>query len=190
MAKRESTFINMVLTLFFVAAISATTLGLMNEVTEEPIAAAKLKAKLEAVEKVVPEFDNNPSEEMYVLQSDMGELECYPAKKDGQLVGTAISSITKKGFSGEIKIMVGLNPDGSIFDSSVLEHKETPGLGTKMDLPKFKDQFKGKDPGSANIQVKNDGGEIDAITAATISSRAFSDAVQRAYESYMEGGKK
>jgi len=190
MAKRESTFINMVLTLFLVAAISATALGLMNEVTKEPIAAAKLKAKLEAVEKVVPEFDNNPSDEMYTLQSDLGDLECYPAKMGGELVGTAISSITKLGFSGEIRIMVGLTPEGVIVNSSVLEHAETPGLGTKMDLPKFKDQFMGKNPAEFNIKVKNDGGEIDAITAATISSRAFSDAVRRAYDAYMKGGQK
>jgi len=190
MAKRESTFKSMVLTLFVVAAISATTLGLMNEVTEEPIAAAKLKAKLEAVEKVVPEFDNDPSTEMYTIQSDLGELECYPAKKGGELVGTAISSITKKGFSGEIKVMVGFKPDGSIHNSSVLDHAETPGLGTKMDLPKFKDQYMDKNPADFNVKVTKDGGGIDAITAATISSRAFSDAVQRAFDAYMEGGKK
>lgn len=190
MAKRESTFKSMVITLFIVAAISATTLGLVNEVTEGPIAEAKLRAKLEAVEKVVPLFDNNPSEEMYILESDLGDLECYPAKTGGELVGTAISTITKMGFSGEIRIMVGLNPDGSIYDSSVLDHAETPGLGTKMDLPKFRDQYKGKDPGSNNIKVTKDGGEIDAITAATISSRAFTDAIQRAYDAYMKGGKK
>jgi electron transport complex protein RnfG len=190
MAKRESTFINMVITLFVVAAISATTLGLVNEVTKEPIAEAKLRAKLEAVEKVVPEFDNNPSEEMYILPSDLGDLECYPARKGGELVGTAISSITKMGFSGEIRIMVGLSPDGKILDSWVLDHKETPGLGTKMETPKFKDQFKDKDPETNKISVNKDGGEIDAITAATISSRAFCDAVMRAYNSYKEGGKK
>lgn len=190
MAKRESTFKSMVLTLFVVAAISATTLGLMNEVTEEPIAAAKLKAKLEAIEMVVPQFDNDPNSEMYTLQSDLGELECYPAKMGGELVGTALSSITKMGFSGEIKIMIGFKPDGTIHDSSVLDHAETPGLGTKMDLPKFKDQFKEKNPASFNIMVTKDGGGIDAITAATISSRAFSDAAQRAYDAYMKGGKK
>jgi electron transport complex protein RnfG len=190
MAKRESTFINMVLTLFIVAAISATTLGLMNEVTEEPIAAAKLKAKLEAVEKVVPEFDNDPATEMYILPSDLGDFECYPAKMGDKLVGTAISSITMKGFSGEIRVMVGLNPEGVIVNSSVLEHKETPGLGTKMNLPKFKDQFMGKNPAEFKVKVTKDGGGIDAITAATISSRAFCDAVARAYEAYMEGGQK
>ena len=190
MAKRESTFKNMVLTLFVVAAVSATTLGLVNEVTKEPIAEAKLRAKLEAVEKVVPEFDNNPSEEMYVIESDLGQLECYPARKGEELVGTAVSSITKMGFSGEIRVMVGFTPEGTIFNSSVLDHKETPGLGTKMDLPKFKDQFMGKDPGSNTLTVTKDGGEIDAITAATISSRAFCDAVARAYKSYMEGGEK
>ena len=112
MAKRESTFINMVLTLFIVAAISATTLGLMNEVTEEPIAAAKLKAKLEAVEKVVPEFDNDPASEMYILPSDLGDLECYPAKMGDELVGTATYGV------GEL---LDLNGVAMSFDSTLAD---------------------------------------------------------------------
>lgn len=190
MAKKESNFLNMVLTLFLVTAIAATALGWVYEITKEPIAAAKLQAKLDAVSIVVPEYNNNPSEEMYTLDSDLGELECYPAKMDGELVGTAISTLTKMGFSGEIKVMVGLKPDGSIFHSAPLEHLETPGLGTKMAEPKFKDQFVGKDPGSVNLKVTKDGGMIDAITASTITSRAYCDAIQRAYDAYMKGGKK
>ena len=74
MAKKESNFLNMVLTLFLVTAIAATALGFVYEMTKEPIAAAKLQAKLDAVAVVVPEFDNNPSEEMYVISSDLGDL--------------------------------------------------------------------------------------------------------------------
>lgn len=190
MAKKESNFTNMVLTLFLVTALAATALGFVYEYTKEPIAAAKLRAKLEAVSLVVPEFDNNPSEEMYTISSDLGDLECYPAKKGGQLVGTAISTLTKMGFSGEIKIMVGLQPDGNVIESAVLDHMETPGLGTKMTQPKFKDQFINKNPGSDNLKVKKDGGIIDAITASTITSRAYCDAVRRAWDAYMKGGQK
>ncbi len=88
--------------------------------------------------------------------------------------------------------MVGLLPDGSIYDVAVLEHKETPGLGDKMEKRKsnWGDQFKGKDPKLFNVSVTKDGGDVDAITASTISSRAFCDAVNRAYNTYMEGGEK
>ena len=188
MASKESSFLNMVLTLFLVTALAATALGLVYEVTKEPIAAAKLQAKLDAVAVVVPEFNNNPSEEMYTLESDLGTLECYPAKKDGELVGTAISTLTKQGFSGLIRVMVGLKPDGSIYQTAPLEHAETPGLGTKMAEPKFKDQFIGKNPGELTLKVTKDGGVIDAITASTITSRAYCEAIQRAFDAYMKGG--
>lgn len=187
MAKLESNLKTMVLSLFGVCAVASGLLGYMNSITEGPIAESKAKAKLEAIQKVVPEFNNNPGEEMYVLPSDLGELECFPAKKDGELVGTAISTRTNLAFSGSFSIMVGIKPDGTLVNTSVLEHKETPGLGTKMMDPKFKDQFVGKNPATNKIKVRKDGGEIDAITAATITSRAFCDAVMRAFNAYQKG---
>lgn len=190
MAKLESNLKTMVLSLLGVCAIASGLLGYMNKITEGPIAESKAKAKLEAIQKVVPEFNNNPSEEMYTVPSDLGDLECFPAKKDGQLVGTAISTKTNKAFSGSFSVMVGIKPDGTLIGTSVLEHKETPGLGTKMTEPRFKDQFVGKNPVTFKIKVKKDGGEIDAITAATISSRAFCDAIMRAFDAYRKGGQK
>jgi electron transport complex protein RnfG len=190
MAKLESNLKTMVLSLLGVCAVASGLLGYMNKITEGPIAESKAKAKLEAIAKVVPEFNNNPSEEMYTLPSDLGDLECFPAKKDGQLVGTAISTKTKIAFSGSFSLMVGIKPDGTLIETSVLEHKETPGLGTKMMEPKFKNQFVGKNPATNTIKVKKDGGEIDAITAATISSRAFCDAIMRAFNAYQKGGQK
>jgi electron transport complex protein RnfG len=92
--------------------------------------------------------------------------------------------------------MVGFRPDGTIFNISILEQKETPGLGTKMvpegtpDKPAFKDQFNEKNPATFALKVKKDGGPVDAITAATISSRAFCDGVQRAYNTFEKGGLK
>lgn len=190
MAKLESNLKTMVLSLFGVCAVASGLLGFMNKITEGPIAESKAKAKLEAIQKVVPEFNNNPGEEKYTLPSDLGELECFPALKDGVLVGTAISTKTNIGFSGSFTIMVGLKPDGTLIETSVLEHRETPGLGTKMMEPKFKKQFPGKNPAVNKIKVKKDGGEVDAITAATITSRAFCDAIMRAYNAYQEGGRK
>ncbi len=180
----------MVLSLLGVCAVASGLLGFMNKVTEGPIAEAKAKAKLEAIQKVVPEFDNNPSEEKYVLQSDLGDLECFPARKGGQLVGTAISTTTNLAFSGSFAVMVGINPEGTLISTSVLEHKETPGLGTKMTEPKFSKQFIGKNPATFKMKVRKDGGDVDAITAATITSRAFCDAVVRACNAYEKGGQK
>ena len=117
-------------------------------------------------------------------------LDIYPAKKDSVIVGYAVNTYTKKGFSGNINLMAGFKPDGTIFNISVLEQKETPGLGTKMTEPGFKDQFNDKNPSSFALKVKKDGGQVDAITAATISSRAFCDAVQRAYNTLQKGERK
>jgi len=185
MAKKESTFINMVVALFIVTLVAAGTLGGVYEATKEPIAKAKLEKKLNAIKAVVPEFTNNPNADKYEIPVENGDpIIAYPANSSNELVGTALETYTMAGFSGLIKLMVGLNTDGSINNISVLEHKETPGLGTHMSDDWFIAQFKGKNPGTNNIKVTKDQGEIDAITAATISSRAFSDAVQRAYDSY------
>ena len=193
MAKTESSFLNMVLTLFLVTLIASAALGYVYELTKDPIAQAKMSKKTEAIKQVVPEFNNIPSDEGFSVFADGDSLKFYPAKKDGELVGTAIETFTNNGFSGNIKLMVGLLPDGSIYDIAVIERKETPGLGDKMEKKKsnFSEQFKGKNPDNFKIKVTKDGGDVDAITASTISSRAYCDAVLRAYNNYIkEGGNK
>jgi len=191
MAKTESTFRNMALSLTVIALVSSALLGFVNELTREPIALSNLNKKLNAIKQVVPEFTNNPNDEMYMLPTGEGDsLEIYPAKKDDVIVGYAVNTYTSKGFSGNISLMAGFKPDGTIINISVLDHKETPGLGTKMTEPGFKDQFIDKNPSGFELKVKKDGGPVDAITAATISSRAFCDAVQRAFNTLQKGGTK
>ncbi len=188
MAKSESTLRNMILSLTLIALVSAAGLGFVYELTKEPIALSVLNKKLNAIREVVPEFTNNPNDEMFRLATGEGDsLEVYPAKNNGEIVGYAVNSYTNNGFSGYISLMAGFKPDGSVIGISILEHKETPGLGTKMTEPEFKEQFTGKNPGESMLKVKKDGGDIDAITAATISSRAFCDAVQRAYNTLKKG---
>ena len=189
MAKTESTFKNMLLTLTLIAFVAATCLGFVYELTKKPIEMSALKKKLDAIKMVVPEFTNNPDEEVFRVATGEGDsLDVYPAKKDGEITGYAVNTYTKNGFSGDIRIMAGFKPDGTINNIAVIEHKETPGLGTKMDEPAFKNQFIGKNPADFELRVNKDGGPVDAITAATISSRAFCDAVQRAYNSLFAGG--
>jgi len=192
MAKKESTFINMVVALFLVTAIAATSLGYVYELTKEPIALAIAAKKEAAIKKVLPEFDEVKSFKVMPV-SGKDSIEFNEARLNGEIIGTAIETYTDDGFSGRFKIMVGFLPDGTIHNTSLLEHKETPGLGDKMDAKKskFPNQFMGKNPESFKLTVSKDGGDVDAITAATISSRAFCDAVKRAYETYLkEGGNK
>lgn len=181
--KLESSFKNMVLVLFLVTLISSAAVGVVNSFTSGLIEKVRIEKQVQAIRAVVPTFDNDPMAEKEIVQADGGELEFYPAKEKGQLVGTAVKTFTNDGFGGKIEIMVGFNPDGSIYNYSVLSHKETPGLGSKMDawfVKGAKGDITGKTPGAKGLQVSKDGGEVDAITAATISSRAFLDAVNRA----------
>jgi Na+-translocating ferredoxin:NAD+ oxidoreductase subunit G len=191
MDKTESTFRNMVLSLTFISLAASASLGFVYEFTKKPIEISNLNKKLKAIRLVVPDFNNDPDKEMYKLPTGSGDsLDIYPARKDNEIVGYAVNTYTRNGFSGNISLMAGFKPDGTIFNITVLEHKETPGLGSKMNDPGFKDQFNLKNPGSFELKVKKDGGPVDAITAATISSRAFCDAVQRAYNTIQKGGLK
>lgn len=183
--KLESTFTNMVVVLFSVTLIASAAVGYVYTLTAKPIEAAKMAKQTEAIRQVIPgEFDNDPNADMWKVETpDGGVLEFYPAKKNGEPVGTAVKTYTNSGFGGQIWLMVGFNPDGTISNYSVLEHKETPGLGSKMDVwfaKGNKGDITGKNPGATGIKVSKDGGDVDAITAATISSRAFLDAVNRA----------
>lgn len=214
MSKLTSSLSNMVITLLVITAVAGGALGYVYQLTKEPIQLASLAKQQDAIQLVVPEFDNNPLDEMYEIESEEGfVLKVFPAKKENKLIAVAIESVTNKGFGGEIKVMVGLEPDGTVIDYQVLSHKETPGLGTKMD-----DWFKpaaetegeekrsaffdwlygiksdggsdgnnilGKNPATTKFTVSNDGGDVDAITAATITSRAFLDAVTIAYKTYI-----
>jgi electron transport complex protein RnfG len=180
MAKTESTLKNMVLTLRVITGIAGTSLGFMYKLTKAPIEAAKAAKQEAAIKMVLPEFDKVQKNESITTTN------VFEATANGELVGVAIEAISNKGFSGEVKIMVGFKPDGTINNYQVLEHKETPGLGTKMadwfKVDKGNQSVLGKHPKNNKLTVSKDGGEVDAITAATISSRAFLDAVQIAYK--------
>ena len=188
MAKKESSFKNMVLTLFVVTFIASGTLGFVYEVTKEPIRLVEINKINNAITNIIPSYDNNPYEESFKISTERDSLVFYPAKSGGELTGMAIETWTMKGFSGLIRLMVGFDMEGKILDIAVLQHAETPGLGDKMDKSKsnFSTQFIGKDPATFKLSVTKDNGDVDAITASTITSRAYCDAVQRAYDKFME----
>lgn len=179
----------MLLSLTGISLVAGAILAGVNQFTAGPIAVAKATALEEAIKAVAPEFDNKPTEEAYMAATSEGDsLKVYPAKKGGETVGCAVESNTKKGFSGEIRVIVGFDMDGKILNYSVLQHAETPGLGAKMQewfrTDKNKQSVIGRNIPDGGMKVTKDGGDVDAITAATISSRAFLDAVNRAYSAF------
>jgi len=191
MAKRESTFANMVITLFLITAIAAGALGFVYDMTKEAIELARLKARNEAIEKVLPEYEELGESYKVAVENSEDSLLFFPAYNNDELTGVAVRTFTNKGYSGYISIMVGIDNSGNISGYEVLEHAETPGLGSKMDTwfsnPEKPNQYViGKSPDTTNFEVSKDGGDIDAITASTITSRAFLEALKRAWNAYNE----
>lgn len=187
----ESSLKNMILALLFITMASALSVAGIYMLTEDTIAEAKDAKTAEAIGAVVPEYDNNPARDSRSEEVDGGEIRIYTAKNGGQAVGYAIETFSNNGYSGTIRLLVGFLPDGTINDIAVLEQYETPGLGSKMAEPdnKLIVQFQGSNPSELKMKVTKDGGDIDALTASTISSRAYVEAVQRAYDAFLKIGK-
>ena len=184
----KSSFLNMVLALVCICLGCSALLGLVNHVTAEPIAAANLAKTNNAIKAVVPEFDNIPSEDSWNVEVDGKQYKVYPATYQGKVMGYAIE-VLPTGFGGTIDMLVGFDAEtGKIYNTSVISHSETPGLGAKITETgegSFRAQFDGMDPAATKFMVRKDGGDIDAITASTITSRAFTSGVAEAYKVYL-----
>lgn len=181
----KSTLFNMVAVLFTITLVASAGVGAVNMITVEPIAAAKAAATQQALSEVLPAFDETAIEE---LEIDGLPIRVYTAAKDGSVAGYAIETMTKQGFNGVVKLMVGFLPDGTVNNVNVLEQSETPGLGTKMTeegnplLASIRNcKLEEKKLVEGRLAVTKDGGDVDALTAATISSRAYVDAMNRAW---------
>ena len=179
----KSTLFNMVAVLFSITLIASAGVGAVNMITADAIAEAKAIATKQAIANVLPEFDSSEQSEQTI--DDM-PIKVYTATKGDDVVGYAVESMTKDGFGGVIRMMVGFTTDGKINNVNVLEQAETPGLGTKMcdDGNPLLSSIQGRNSWEVEFKVKKDGGELDALTAATISSRAYYNAVARAYQAY------
>lgn len=195
MKKLQSSLKNMLLVLTGVTVVSVALLAYVNELTKGPIAEANAKALNEALKEVLPAFDNNPVAECDTVFGDKDgkktvDFIIYPAKEGDKWVGTAVEA-KSMGFGGELKILVGFDAEGKIYNYALLSHVETPGLGSKA-ADWFKEgnkgSIKGLNPGEKELAVSKDGGQVDAITASTITSRAFLNAVNAAYGAYKNNG--
>lgn len=180
MKKLESTFLNMTVVLTVITLVASAGLAAVYDVTKAPINEAKKQKQEAAIKEVLPEY---ASLDTAVVVNEQKVYRAYD--KEGKVVGVAIET-WEVGFSGLIKSMVGIDAYGNIVDYSLLEHSETPGLGSKLvDWFKIKSDIRGSDISSAPLKVSKDGGTFDAITAATISSRAFLSSVNKAIETYL-----
>ena len=170
----ESTLKNMVLCLSAVCLICAAVVGGAYAVTKEPIDEAARAKTTASIAAVLPEFSGTP--EQGSINVDGVDYTYY--KVDG--AGCAVISSTS-GFGGALKLMVGIASDGTVHNTTVLSHSETPGLGAKCTTEAhFMEQFRGFDPAAKKLAVTKDGGDLDAITASTITSRAYALAVSNA----------
>ena len=168
--------------------MASAGVGVVNMITEEPIALAKEAATKSALTEVLPAFE---STEEQTLTIDELPITVYTARNGGEVAGYAVQTMTKQGFNGVVRLMVGFTPDGEVVNVNVLEQSETPGLGTKMAdegnvlLGSIQGQkLENKKLVGGKLAVTKDGGDVDALTAATISSRAYVDAVNRAWMAY------
>lgn len=185
----KSTLFNMTAVLLGITLVASAGVGAVHMITAEPIAAAEASAKTAALEQVLPEFEGEPVAETVTL----GELPItvYTASKAGEVVGYAVETTSKQGFGGAITLMVGFDRNGTVLNVNVLKQTETPGLGTKMTdegnplLASIQGQrLEDKKLVDGRLAVVKDGGDVDALTAATISSRAYVDAINRAWMAY------
>lgn len=188
MAKKESTLMQLVLALTLIAVIAGVALAAVYMVTKTPIELAQQQKKNEAINQVLPGFQGELKEFVCTVEGDKDPVTVRMAYQDGQCCGAAVETYTNKAFSGRFDIMVGLDAEGKVLGTAVLKHSETPGLGAKITETEshFIQQFVGMNPSVNPLKVKKDGGEVDAITAATISSRAFCDAVNRAVAAFYQ----
>lgn len=178
-----------VMALGIICIVAGALLGGVYALTAGPIEKARDYKRTEAIAAVAPPFSNDPAADAVTmtLDGDTREVTVYPAWEADTLAGAAVSSWSLEGFSGEVDVMVGFNADGSVRGFSVMSQKETPGLGARMAewfAPGAPGDITGIKPDGSTPTVSKDGGTVDGITAATISSRAFLQAVRRAAVAY------
>ena len=187
MAKNDSIW-RLVIVLTCISLLAALALTGVYALTKGPIEQGQLEKKQKALQSVLPDYEGTVRDTV-ILDDDNEEIPVHLAiGKDGELCGAGIETYTKKAFAGRFDLMVGFDAEGTIVNTEVIKAGETPGLGDKINKDKsdFAMQFNHQNPADFQLVVKKDGGDVDAITAATISSRAYCDAVQRAYDIFMK----
>ena len=183
----QSSFKNMTICLLAICLVCSGLLAGVYALTAEPIAAAAAAKNEAAIKEVLPESAVTIEEERTVDFEGASYGYNLAYDEQGNTVGCAIN-VAPVGFGGPIVIKVGFDVNGNICNTKVLSQAETPGLGAKCVEPAFSDQFKGWDPAQKKLSVKKDGGDVDAITASTITSRAYADGLALAVKVFQAIG--
>lgn len=207
MKRLESSFRNMVLVLTIISLVAAGLLAFINTVTQGPIAAISEANQQAGIKSVL---NIGAEEEVKVDPTEKDGFQIFTVTRaDGTPAGTAVQSTDKSGFGGDLVVLVGFADNGDILGYQVMQHAETPGLGaragewfrtasagevksvngfTRVMLgnpdPAGNHNIIGMNPDKSNLTVSKDGGDVDAITASTITSRAFLRAVSNAYKAF------
>jgi electron transport complex protein RnfG len=182
----------LILVLTLITAGAGLILSLVEAVTREPIAEQRRLETLRALQAVLPQANNSPDQDTVQLVAGKDKRgrdvlrTFFRGRQDGTLSGVAFKVVAPDGYSGNIEIMVGIDPGGMVAGIEILSHAETPGLGDKITLPTFKANFAGKNLQNTDWRVKKDGGAFDQITGATISPRAVVGAVRKGLEFYRD----
>ena len=185
MAKKDSIW-RLVIVLTCISLLAALALTGVYALTKGPIELGQKEKKEKALQAVLPDYEGTVRDTL-IVDADNEEIPVHLAiGKDGELCGAGIETYTKKAFAGRFDLMVGFDAEGTIVNTEVLKAGETPGLGDKINKDKsdFAMQFNHQNPADYKLVVKKDGGDVDAITAATISSRAYCDAIERASRAF------
>lgn len=191
MAAKESSLLKLVLSLTLVSLFAAAALASVYVITKEPIEQAALKKKSDAIQAIIQSYNpesGHIQSEVVNIEGEEEPITVHIAYQDETVLGIAVETFTNKAFGGRFDIMVGFDVEkDTVTGTEVLKHAETPGLGDKIDKKKdnFSTQFNGKNLAELNLKVKKEGGDVDAITAATISSSAFCDALDRGHKAYL-----
>ena len=191
MKKLKSSLANMVVVLVVVALVTGGLLAWVNQITVGPIAKQAEQTLADGIKTVMGAKDLKVDSNDTVKINRDGKESIYivhATSQGGKPLGAAVESTTQ-GFGGDLKVLVGFNPEGAILGYTILQTAETPGLGQKADKwfqKGGKGDIIGKNAADKPLTVKKDGGEVDAITASTITSRAFLLAVNQAYEAYKQ----
>ena len=192
MAKLNSSLKNMVMSLAIISFGASAILGGVYVLTKKPIEDAAELKKTNAIKEVLPQNNNMKIGEAVeiTLDSYSEKFIVYPAFENDKLIAAAVETFDNNGYGGQIKSMVGFDAEGNIVNYAILTMSETPGLGEKVTswfkTKRNNQDIRGKKPSEESFKVSKDGGEIDAITASTITSRAFLSSVKTAYNVFIE----
>lgn len=195
MEKLKSSLTNMVLVLVGVSLAIGAILAYVNHITEDPISKKAQLALAQGIKNVMGAKDlqvDEPEERKENLNGKEAIYVLHHCRDNqGKYIGAAVESTTG-GFAGDLKVLVGFDTEGRILGYTILQTSETPGLGAKAEKwfqKGSKGDVIGKNPSDGELHVSKDdksGNAIDAITASTITSRAFLKAINTAHAVYME----